>query len=92
MIGHWLGLPQLKEEIGKTEWMQHAECKGQDAKIFFPSPDRRQFSHHRFCDLCPVRVECLDYAIDNDVTHGIWGGLTIEKIRYLQFKKRSGRK
>ena len=92
MTGHWLGLPQLRDEVGATDWMERAECRGKDTSIFFPSPDRRQFSHHRFCDLCPVRVECLEYAIDNEVTHGIWGGLTIGEIRYLRQQKRRKRK
>jgi Transcription factor WhiB/Homeodomain-like domain len=25
---------------------------------------------------CPLRQPCLDYAITNRITHGIWGGLT----------------
>lgn len=27
------------------------------------------------CDRCPVRKECLDYALEGDM-HGIWGGMT----------------
>lgn len=30
----------------------------------------------RLCSFCPVREECRDYAIANDETDGIWGGLT----------------
>ena len=92
MIGQWLGLPQLKQEIGKTEWMERAQCKRQGTKFFFPDTGGLKTSHHQFCDPCPVRVECLDYAIDNQVNYGVWGGLTISEIRFLQYKKQSGRK
>lgn len=29
----------------------------------------------RFCQACPVRQACLQYAIDNNLREGIWGGL-----------------
>lgn len=28
------------------------------------------------CAVCPVREACRDYAIANDETDGVWGGLT----------------
>ena len=28
------------------------------------------------CGLCPVRRDCLDYALENVLKEGIWGGLT----------------
>ena len=31
------------------------------------------------CTLCPVRVQCLDYALRNSIRHGIWGGLNEEE-------------
>jgi hypothetical protein len=31
------------------------------------------------CMTCPVRDECLDYALDTGETEGIWGGLTPEE-------------
>ncbi|MDQ1018828.1 WhiB family transcriptional regulator [Streptomyces afghaniensis] len=31
------------------------------------------------CALCPVRRACADYAIDNDIRDGIYGGLTVDE-------------
>ena len=28
------------------------------------------------CSMCPSRDPCLKYALDENVGHGIWGGLT----------------
>lgn len=28
------------------------------------------------CQTCPVRTECLNHAITNKETFGVWGGLT----------------
>jgi predicted unusual protein kinase regulating ubiquinone biosynthesis (AarF/ABC1/UbiB family) len=34
--------------------------------------------------VCPVRQPCLDYAISNRITNGIWGGLTERERRTLR--------
>jgi WhiB family redox-sensing transcriptional regulator len=33
----------------------------------------------RHCARCPVREACRDYAIANDETDGVWGGLTADE-------------
>ena len=38
----------------------------------------------RVCAACPVRQPCLDYAITNRITHGIWGGLAERERRALR--------
>lgn len=35
------------------------------------------------CMACPVRGECLLYALASEQRHGIWGGLTPEERRGL---------
>ena len=36
-----------------------------------------------FCESCPVRDECLSYALASEQSHGIWGGTTAEERREL---------
>ncbi|WP_225801762.1 WhiB family transcriptional regulator [Streptomyces sp. NK15101] len=35
------------------------------------------------CFGCPVQAECLAYALDRRVEHGVWGGMTERERRAL---------
>jgi WhiB family redox-sensing transcriptional regulator len=66
-------------------WQDMAACAGTDTQLFFaPDGEREQEREIRraraaaICALCPVRQQCLDYALRNSIRHGIWGGLTRE--------------
>lgn len=37
----------------------------------------------KICQTCAVRVRCLTYALNNNITHGIWGGYTARGRREL---------
>ncbi|MEU3605394.1 WhiB family transcriptional regulator [Streptomyces sp. NPDC035033] len=39
------------------------------------------------CTGCPVRAECLAYALDRRIEHGVWGGMT-ERERRALLKRR----
>jgi WhiB family transcriptional regulator, redox-sensing transcriptional regulator len=68
---------------GEEIWQTKAACRGPHAIVFFPPshPERKEerLSRERaakeICRPCPVRQECLDYAIRIREAHGIWGGL-----------------
>jgi len=32
------------------------------------------------CALCPLRAECLEYAVRHPVRYGIWGGRNTEEL------------
>jgi len=46
--------------------------------VFFPLPrDHEEIAEAKeMCGQCPVRRECLNFALENDLKEGIWGGLT----------------
>jgi WhiB family transcriptional regulator, redox-sensing transcriptional regulator len=63
-------------------WQSRAVCGGARAWLFFgPDGEREQERQIRegkakgVCGSCPVRTECLDYALEHLVRSGIWGGL-----------------
>lgn len=62
-------------------WTERAECRGAQATDFFARslPDAR--AAIRVCERCEVKQECLDYAVDNDMDLGVWGGLTERQRR-----------
>jgi WhiB family transcriptional regulator, redox-sensing transcriptional regulator len=67
-------------------WQDRAACRGMDALLFFgpddeawPEREIREAKAKAVCQLCPVHVQCLDYALRNSIRHGIWGGLNDEE-------------
>jgi WhiB family transcriptional regulator, redox-sensing transcriptional regulator len=57
------------------EWTERALCTQADPEIFFPPKGDPGTEAKQICASCPVREECLTYAIEADEKFGIWGGL-----------------
>jgi WhiB family redox-sensing transcriptional regulator len=70
-------------------WEDLAACAGMDTELFFPRTEGAKGSERvnkarETCRRCPVRRDCLDYAIETD-RWGIWGGMdTAERKKYAQ--------
>lgn len=65
-------------------WMHRARCGGADIAVFFPEQGNTPSEVvERLCGRCPVRVDCLDYALDHDVRYGTYGGLAPAARRSL---------
>ncbi|WP_434595873.1 WhiB family transcriptional regulator [Streptomyces sp. A5-4] len=68
--------------IGDTSWHTRGTCHGMDPEdadaVFFPLPrDHEDIAEAKeLCGWCPVRRDCLNYALENVLKEGIWGGLT----------------
>lgn len=69
-----------------VDWQQRAACRGMDLRLFFPRGGpggrSRRAAAKAVCRQCPVRSECLEWALAHErgraASHraGIWGGLT----------------
>ncbi len=73
-------------------WRELAACDGADLDLFFPvgvaGPARWQISQATaICQGCPVREQCLEYALRTGQDHGIWGGLTPEERRRVRLEE-----
>lgn len=62
--------------IRAEDWMTLADCQGVATDIFFPELDELPSDDARkLCARCPVKEECLQWAINHD-EDGYWGGTT----------------
>lgn len=38
----------------------------------------------KLCAGCPIRVQCLEYAVEAEEPYGVWGGLTAKERKRLR--------
>lgn len=78
---------------GAAAWMDRAACAGHpNPEWWFPTQGERTEAAD-ICAGCRVRDECLDYAIENQIEEGCWGGLSARgrvKARRNAQRGRSG--
>ena len=76
-------------------WAADALCAQTDPDLWYPElgGHAQAAIARRICGICPVRAECLDYALAgadtwNGFTTGIWGGTTPrERARIRRARK-----
>lgn len=66
-----------------SEWVQHGACRDADTDLFFPEERAHADEARAFCDRCTVREECLNYALANGLSDGVWGGTSARQRRAL---------
>lgn len=62
-------------------WQTDGECQYTDPEIFFPETGASSRPAKEICATCDVREQCLQYALRNRETLGIWGGMTYNERR-----------
>jgi len=67
-----------------ARWRELAACRGVGLDLFFPERGESAEPARQVCAACPVRQPCLDYALTNRITYGVWGGLTEPERRALR--------
>jgi WhiB family redox-sensing transcriptional regulator len=79
-----------------ADWRGDGACVRVDPDLFFPiSSTRRALGQiakaKAICAVCPVRQPCLEFALEHDLAHGIWGGNTPEERQTRRRARRLGR-
>lgn len=76
-------------EAAETKWQEQAVCAQSDPELFFPEKGGATSGAKALCRSCPVKDECLNYALTHDERFGVWGGLSERERRGLT---RAGRR
>lgn len=63
-----------------ADWRSRGACLTADPDLFFPisssgSSDRQELLAKKVCVRCPVQEPCLQFALQTNQAHGVWGGM-----------------
>jgi WhiB family redox-sensing transcriptional regulator len=62
--------------MSAPDWRTAAACRDEPTDLHFPVGDRGQIELAKdVCRRCPVRQQCLAFALKIGANDGIWGGL-----------------
>ena len=74
-------------------WRIKAACRGMDTNLWHPQHGASKFVTQEakaICAGCQVRNDCLEFALEHEESHGIWGGLGVrERMAILSERRRS---
>lgn len=67
-------------------WGQLAACRHADPELFFPVSESGPSLHQvtmakAICTGCPVRAQCLAFALGTRQEYGVWGGMSEQERR-----------
>lgn len=81
----------LSGDFDDQPWAVDALCAQIGGDFWFPDKDgtgepgqNHARQAKKICAACPVRNQCLAYAIDHDERYGIWGGLSERERRSIK--------
>lgn len=75
------------------DWRSRAACTGTDPDLFFPNGVGKSAiaqirEAKRICFQCPVRDDCLEWALATGQTDGVWGATDEAARRRIQRQRR----
>lgn len=76
------------------DWRHRAACRDEDPELFWPvgnsGPAALQIREAKsVCRRCPVKNQCLSWALESGQDAGIWGAMSEDERRSL--KRRNAR-
>jgi WhiB family redox-sensing transcriptional regulator len=77
------------DSIGVETWRDAAACRSIDPDLFFPIGTTGTALDHiaaakAVCGACPVKAECLEFALETNQDSGVWGGASEEERRQIR--------
>ena len=71
-----------------VDWMKKGRCRDIAPSVFFPSDGVGVDVARAICADCPVKAPCLEYALENKIDHGVWGGASERERRRIARRRR----
>lgn len=77
-----------RPRVDATNWRDHQDCADTHPDVFTDDDKRVQAIAKDICALCPAKSFCLQFALDTNTQHGVYGGLDAAERDELLGKKR----
>ena len=74
-----------------TAWMAQGKCRELPPETFFPNDGVGVEIARRICADCSVKEPCLEFALQNRIEHGVWGGASERERRRIARRRRTDR-
>jgi len=81
------------ETLETINWTD-AKCATGDARLlhlFFSEAENEIAEAKLICQTCPLRLPCLEQAIERGEPWGVWGGQLFDRGRVIDRKRGRGR-
>ena len=71
-------------------WRLRGACRGLDPEIFYAGSEEDAGVERakQVCNTCVVQQQCLEFALANRESEGIWGGATEKERRRIRRQRR----
>ena len=74
----------------EARWRDQAACTSIGIDVMYATSAQGVAIAKAQCFGCPVRAECLAYALDQNEVFGVWGGTDPEERKQLREENEDG--
>ena len=84
---------QTAKQGQDVSWKANGNCREfPERDIFFSTSKRKVDVAKAICEMCPVRSNCLAYAVEKGERFGIWGGEEQKVVRRMIVARNKAKK
>jgi WhiB family redox-sensing transcriptional regulator len=76
--------PDVSTLTRRPIWQRRAACRGKGCDPWFATTREAEDAAKAVCEPCPVRRECLSYALSDRTLEGIWAGTDERERRRMR--------
>lgn len=95
---HGVGRPEALGDVVTSmlrtiPFMDYGACGEPDVdpEVFYPDKGGSVDAAKAVCETCPVREQCLEYALRNRERFGVWGGASVTDRRKMLKERKETR-